>query len=114
MYRTVLSLQPRGLETKCLVEDETYKLYSQQSALYLVAQSLSPDRNLQKLQPSQSPATVSQECSLMSSLDAHRLLTPARVEHSHWSRSVEILCSDWWNYAGAKVYAITTHLKASA
>ena len=20
-----------------------------------------------------------------------------RVEHSHWSRYVEILCSDWWN-----------------
>ena len=20
-----------------------------------------------------------------------------RVLHSHWSRSIEILCSDWWN-----------------
>ena len=20
-----------------------------------------------------------------------------RVEHSHWSRSIQILCSDWWN-----------------
>ena len=39
---------------------------------------------------------------------------------SHWSRSVEILSSHWSRfslvepyYAGAKVYAITTHLKAS-
>ena len=40
MYWTVLSLQPGGLETKCLVEDENYKVYSQQSALYLVAQAL--------------------------------------------------------------------------
>ena len=30
----------RGRETKCLVEDENYKVYSQQSALYLVAQAL--------------------------------------------------------------------------
>ena len=30
------------------------------------------------------------------------------VEHSHWSRSVKILCSDWWNYL-----AITTHPKES-
>ena len=21
----------------------------------------------------------------------------SRVVHSHWSRSVQILCSDWWN-----------------
>ena len=37
-----------------------------------------------------------------------------RVVHSHWSRSVQILCSHWWNfyYAAAKVFAITTHLKA--
>ena len=21
-----------------------------------------------------------------------------RVEHSHWSRPVRILCSDWWNF----------------
>ena len=22
-----------------------------------------------------------------------------RVEHYHWSRSIQILCSDWWNLA---------------
>ena len=22
----------------------------------------------------------------------------SRVEHSHWSRIIEILCSDWWNF----------------
>ena len=39
-----------------------------------------------------------------------------RVKHSHWSRSLEILLSDWWNTynTGTKVYAITTHLKLKA
>ena len=43
-------------------------------------------------------------------------LPRGRVEHSHWSRSIEIACSDWLNvttYTGTKVYAIATHLKAS-
>ena len=33
-----------------------------------------------------------------------------RVELSHWSRSVQILCSHWWTpfYAGSKICAITT------
>ena len=21
-----------------------------------------------------------------------------RVQHSHWSRPIQILCSDWWNF----------------
>ena len=29
-----------------------------------------------------------------------------RVQHSHWSRALQILCSHW-----LKVYAITTHLQ---
>ena len=31
-----------------------------------------------------------------------------RLELSHWSRAIEILCSGWWNliYSGAKVYLI--------
>ena len=37
----------------------------------------------------------------------------SRVEHSHWSRSLEILWFVEPYYAGAKFYAITTHLKAS-
>ena len=37
------------------------------------------------------------------------------VLFSHWSRSLQILSSDWWTayYADAKVCAITTHLKPS-
>ena len=38
----------------------------------------------------------------------------SRVEHSHWSRSLQILCSDWWNLtmlAPRSTFAITTHLK---
>ena len=31
------------------------------------------------------------------SCQATEYLYAGRVEHSHWSRSVEILCSDWWN-----------------
>ena len=35
-----------------------------------------------------------------------------RVEHSHWSRSLQIMIIVETCYAGAKVYAITTHFKA--
>ena len=30
-------------------------------------------------------------------LDAQKRSIEVRVGHSHWSRSVQILCSDWWN-----------------
>ena len=39
-------------------------------------------------------------------------LVQTRMEHSHWPRSIEILCSNWWSltiYVDVKVYAITTH-----
>ena len=38
-----------------------------------------------------------------------------RLELYHWSRSVQILSSHWWKsyYAGATVYTITIHPKAS-
>ena len=55
-------------------------------------------------------------CGLLWSVSlAQYIYDEGRVEHSHWSRSLEILASDWWNitmlYAGAKVDAITTQLK---
>ena len=37
---------------------------------------------------------------------------PADVEHSHWLRSCALISLVEPYYAGAKVYAITTHLKA--
>ena len=45
----------------------------------------------------------------------HYLVTTGRLEPSHWSRSTQILGSDWWtpHYAGSKVFAITTNLKAN-
>ena len=35
-------------------------------------------------------------------------ITLYRMLHSHWSRSVEILCFDWWNLTMLKFYAIKT------
>ena len=32
------------------------------------------------------------------SLSVSTYFVPSRVEHSHWSRSLDILCSDWWNF----------------
>ena len=28
---------------------------------------------------------------------AAQLFTAGRVLHSHWSRNIQIFCSDWWN-----------------
>ena len=36
-------------------------------------------------------------------------ITPGRVETSHWSTDIQLLCSDWWNTTMLQVYAITTN-----
>ena len=51
-------------------------------------------------QCSQKCSDLGENCGLFHSHRGLQTCTPAKVglETSHWSRSLQILCSDWWNF----------------
>ena len=78
----------------------------------------SSHRQTVSISPGKNSSRLSSGGSVQSSLGSGQLsdrsspCCSSRVVLSHWSTSVQILCSHWWTpyYAGTKVYAITTHL----
>ena len=82
----------------------------------------SSHRQTVSISPGKNSSRLSSGGSVQSSLGSGQLsdrsspCCSSRVVLSHWSTSVQILCSHWWTpyYAGTKVYATTTHLHGMA